>query len=109
VVSQQDVRIVPRVQGKKGTWIEQPAVPWPDALVLPADTAERRSFGQSVESGWRIVGPVPAVIPKPEDLVLVDGLEPTTLRLHVEGRVQVRTTLAGQPHHCEGLLKLWEG
>lgn len=109
MVSQQLVRIVPREPGKKGSWVDQPAVVWPGALVLPTDSTEARQFGAAVESQWRVVGQLPPVAPRPQDVIEVDGLEPDTLRLHVEGRLQTRTTLHGQPHHVEGLLKLWEG
>lgn len=111
----QTVRVVPRERTlpdgtpvKHGDYAERPAIPWPGALVLPDTSSEQIQGGQLVESRWRIVGPV-GVTARPQDVVEVDGLEPGTLRLHVDGRLQTRADLHGRPHHVEGLLVEWKG
>lgn len=111
------MRVIPRERthpdGSKvrhGDYVDRPSVVLPGALVLPDDSSEQLEGGQLVESRWRIVvRPPPERLIRPQDLIEVEGLEPTTLRLHVDGRLQTRADLHGRPHHVEGLLRLWEG
>lgn len=107
-MSAQRVRVIPRESIGKGDYRELTPVPVDDVLVLPDTSSEELDGGQLVESRWRIFAP-PHFPCRPQDLVEVDGLEPTTLRLHVDGRLQTRADLDGEPHHVEGLLVLWEG
>lgn len=111
----QTVRVIPRertlpdgTRVRHGDYVERPAITVSGALVLPDSSSEQLDGGQLVASRWRIVAPVgfPA---RPQDVIEVDGLEPTTLRLHVDGRLQTRTDLRGRPHHVEGLLVEWKG
>lgn len=106
----QTVRVVPREDAGKGSWAQSAPVPLPGALVLPDDTAEQTDRGQLVASRWWLIAsyPLPVTV-RAQDLIEVDGLEPTTLRLHVHGALQTCADVHGTPHHVEGLLRRWEG
>lgn len=106
----QAVWVIPREEAGKGSWSEGAPIRLPGALVLPDDTAEQNDRGQNVVSRWWLIAsyPLPVTV-RAQDLIEVDGLEPSRLRLHVHGDVQTCVDVHGTPHHVEGLLRRWEG